>query len=359
MSFNVAIVYEHIAKAMAASSDSARDNGQWKQLCLDVMRTFRTLPGNSAMSREILDDMMTAIRKAMDKEAEEQGLESTFRSALSTTRVSTISEGDVHLISEDADGSRTGSADGSRTGSSELSSSRTGSRLMENTWEQGPGDDGEEDETEDFYVQYINRQSFARNCSCGVPMRWGTDYCGACKSFRPNTQICTSCGAPRAFSDTATEHCRNYGSHMACGNNSFRAPDVKDHARAALGCKQRAILDAERKARYDGGAASRGDMTQAIVPRPQPPQFSQKQKGKGGGRQGTSGAIVSKRTNMISSTASVSSGNAERIYNKYGFDNRGRAGDGSGRTTSDPAALVGAFRFSRAYLDERGLDNYG
>ena len=209
MSFNVAIVYEHIAKAMAASSDSARDNGQWKQLCLDVMRTFRTLPGNSAMSREILDDTMTAIRKVMDKEAEEQGLESTFRSALSTTRVSAISEGDVHLISEDADGSRTGSADGSRTGSSELSSSRTGSRLMENTWEQGPGDDGEEDDTGDFYVQYVNRQNTARNCTCGAAMRWGTDYCGACKSFRPNTQICTSCGAPRVFSDTATEHCRN------------------------------------------------------------------------------------------------------------------------------------------------------
>ena len=55
MSFNVAAIYEHLARAMAVSSHAAADSGEWRKLCSVVMQTSRTQPVNTAMQRDILD----------------------------------------------------------------------------------------------------------------------------------------------------------------------------------------------------------------------------------------------------------------------------------------------------------------
>ena len=366
MSFNVAKAYEHMAKAMAHSSHSAQDSGDWRELCHATMRTSQSYSNNSVMQRSVLDATMSLLRKKMDEEADSQGLELAFTGRDPSEAPKTIS-----VVSEQI-------------------STRDAEVVAEYPEDELPDDIAE------YMVNYIGGAFHNRICPCTAQMNRFSDFCGQCKKFFPGTLVCKSCRTPKLLANgTVTRRCRMFGTSSACECIDFEEPSIGDHQRLTKSIVQRAIIDQEKESGQRGvGRPDLRDQSGAIAgnkgvhrgPKPGPADY----KKKGGGKRHTESAFV-KRAEALpaGSAASVAQTKvvtptvlmikAQKLdegeeshsdqkdmvsaskykYNAYGYDELGEPGPEAGDTSRDPHLRRGPFKYSQNALDIFGKDIMG
>ena len=92
MAFSVLTVYRYLAKAMSETTYMAHDGGEWRSLCHSVLRTCQTYQVNAVMPRDILDDTMSSLRRMMDQEADDRGLDISFGESFMPSSVSPLQD---------------------------------------------------------------------------------------------------------------------------------------------------------------------------------------------------------------------------------------------------------------------------
>ena len=213
MAFSVLTVYRHLAKAMSETTYMAHDGGEWRALCHSVLRTCQTYQVNAVMPRDLLDDTMSSLRRMMDQEADDRGLDISFGESFMPSSMSPL---------QDRPLSAPGAAPMPPYGQFAMENAQYKS-IHNNAAQPVIGAMGCTDGVHPSYgyepdiyeecgnVDVIithNMGRPVRKCPCGVDIPFATDFCVVCKQFMPGTKVCKECRAPRF---RGLETCCHYG----------------------------------------------------------------------------------------------------------------------------------------------------